>query len=470
MVLGCGEPAATVMAAWVDGVSDDDGNRTVRIYDAGRRDALTIRPDIPGSSLDLLQIGVDGRERGVAVSSVDATVWIERGSGRTMTLTAEALPHGTALAPGFSFTRSGDGVLRAIASEPDDVPQVLLGTLSGPDALRVHGLSPPRLAADNHRWALLQASDAPVMLWAELGGSGQALDGELLAFAYPSDEGEGPVVDALRPLARGTWVAATVRGQAPHYLPGCPAGLCIAPSGRVVHALEGTGCSLWRWSWVDAVATELPTPPEPVALECPGDDDLGLLAALDDDVVVLDDPWRLHVVDLVAGTRTSLPKPAGLLTVVAVDRGRALVVSSHQGDVARIDVEGPRMLSGVQSPCVLRDGFAVSPNGAWVVQSCNGQTGGEDGVDGQIQRISVLGSELYGGVPMRPIAVDDEGNALLYSIGSNDDDGVPRGLFVLTGDGQLTRVDELEPFPGQVSLVGIGGDRVPGRFAVAGPS
>jgi hypothetical protein len=127
------------------------------------------------------------------------------------------------------------------------------------------------------------------------------------------------------------------------------------------------------------------------------------------------------------------------------------------------------MVSGVQSTCVLRDGFAVSPGGAWVVQSCNGQNGGPDGLDGQIQRISVLGSEIYAGLPMRPIAVDDEGNALLYSIASDDDDGVPRGLFVLTGDGQLTRVDELEPFPGQVLVATPDGVGRPGRFAAGGP-
>src|SRR5690606_18739839 len=204
-------------------------------------------------------------------------------------------------------------------------------------------------------------------------------------------------------------------------------------------------CDLWRWSWVEATSTHDDTPPELVELPCPSNAEAVLTAALDDDLVVLDDPLRIHLVDLGAGSVSSLPKPAGLLSSYVVARGHALVLSSQQGEVARIDADGPRMVSGVQSPCVLRDGFAVSPSGVWVVQSCNGQSGAPSGVDGQIQRISVLGSELYGGVPMRPIAIDDDGNARLYSVSSDDEDGVPRGLFVLTGGGQLSRVDELEP-------------------------
>ena len=90
-------------------------------------------------------------------------------------------------------------------------------------------------------------------------------------------------------------------------------------------------------------------------------------------------------------------------------------------------------------------------------------------VDGQVQRVSVLGAELYGGIPMRPIAIDDDGNALLYSISSDEDDDTPRGLFVLSGDGTLSRVDELEPFPGQVTFNHGAGEQLRGRFAAAGP-
>jgi hypothetical protein len=40
---------------------------------------------------------------------------------------------------------------------------------------------------------------------------------------------------------------------------------------------------------------------------------------------------------------------------------------------------------------------------------------------------------------------------MMYSFDSDDD---PRGLFVLTSDGQLSRVDSLEPQPARVLTAG----------------
>lgn len=465
---GCGEAAVDVVAVWVDGVSDGEGNRNVRIYDAGERRVLPIIPDIPGSGIELLQVGVDPRGRGVAVSGTTETVWIERDSGRSVTLGATSMGRNL-VAPGFSFTTAGDAILRALDLEPEQPPAWLLAPLSGPAALQVHVLEPPRGATALHQWSLHYAADAPVVMWAEIGSS--ALDGELLALAYPSDEGEGPWVDDLRPLGRGIVVAAKGLGYDPSFLPGCADRLCVAPSGRVAHVMaSSSGCALLRWSWEEAESTAVDTPPTSVRPPCPTAEQIRLVAVLEDDVVVMDDLVRIHLIDLGAGTVRSLPKPAGELALHVVDRGHGLVISSSDGSVARVDASGPRMVSGVQSPCLERDGFAVSPSGVWVVQSCNGQNGAPAGVDGQIQRISVLGTESYSGVPMRPIAIDDEGNALLYSFSSDDDDGVPRGLFVLTGDGQLMRVDELEPFPARVLVEGVDGELGPGRFAAGGPS
>jgi hypothetical protein len=48
---------------------------------------------------------------------------------------------------------------------------------------------------------------------------------------------------------------------------------------------------------------------------------------------------------------------------------------------------------------------------------------------------------------MRGLAIDDGGNALLYSFASGDNDQEPRGLFVLDANGHLARVDALEPTP-----------------------
>jgi hypothetical protein len=483
-VAGCGEPAADVVVAWVDGIADDDGNRGLRIYEAGERDVASIVPDIPGSGIDLLQIGVDGRARGVAVSATDATVWFELGSGRRVTLSAEAARRKELVAPGFSFTSSGDAIMRALEVDPALPPVWLLALLSGPATGRVHALTPPTVAAQSHHWSLVHAADAPVLAWIEAGNVPSSLNGRVLALAYPSEEGQGPLVDELRPLARGV-----VYGRGPvvddsQFLAGCPEGVCMSPSGRVLWTLAADGeCDLQRWSWVEAGSAQADTLPVRVSLPCPGGAPVQLVAALDDDLLVLDDSLRIYLVEpdalvdagvdagaddgpaVAPGLVAALPKPGGQLVPYVVAHGRVLVVSSQQGEVARVDADGVRMVSGVQSTCALRDGFAVSPGGTWVVQSCNGQNGESSGLDGQIQRISVLGLELYAGVPMRPIAVDDEGNVLLYSIASNDDDGAPRGLFVLSGDGKLTRVDELEPQPGLVMVTAGSGESVPGRFA-----
>ncbi|MCX4245891.1 hypothetical protein [Paraliomyxa miuraensis] len=483
-IAGCGEASVDVVAVWVDGVSDADGNRPLRIYhgdghgdglgdgpgngSGNERSSLLIIPDIPGSGIDVMQVGVDPLGRGIAVSGTNATVWMDRGSGRRVTVSPEAAGLDAVVEPGFSFTRAGDALLRALEVEPGQPPAWLLAPLGGPSQ-RVHVLEAPRAAASNHHWSLRHAADAPVVMLAEIGGAPPGIDGELWALAYPSDEGEGPVVEHLRPLARGA-MQAVGQAEDPTFLRGCEQQLCLSPSGRVAFASAWpTGCELWRWSWVDAESTGVDTPPEPIDVPCPTDAQVRLTAVLDDDLVVMDDWARIHLVDLGAGTATSLPKPSGVLSVHPVARGHGLVISSLDGSVARVDAHGLRMVNGVQTPCGLRDGLAVSPSGAWVVQTCNGQNGAPSGVDGQVQRISVLGTEVYGGVPMRPIAIDDEGNALLYSISSDDDDGVPRGLFVLTGDGQLMRVDELEPFPARVLVEGAEGVAIPARFAVSGP-
>lgn len=496
-VAGCGESAAEVVAIWVDGAADDDGNRRVRIYDAGERDVVSIVPDIPGSGIDLLQIGVDGRARGIAVSATDATVWFQRVSGRRVTMSAAEAGRSELVATGFSFTRSGDAMLRALEVDPSVPPAWLLAPLSGPSP-RVHVLSPPDRIPMGRRWVLAEAADAPVLVMAEARAMGSGADGQVLAVAYPSDEGQGPVVDDLRALGRGMLYGDGGNDgdgeddADTSFLGGCPEGLCMSPSGRVLWTVTAFGsCELERWSWVDAASADEITLPRTLPVGCPGGTEARLVAALDDDLLVLDDRLRLYLVDVsevVAAAEeaegitgagavepalpdvSALPKPSGISIPFLAAQGRVVVVSSQKGEVARVDAEGLRMVSGVQSTCVLRDGVAVSPGGVWVVQSCNGQNGAPSGLDGMIQRISVLGSELYSGTPMRPIAIDDEGNALLYSIASNDDDGAPRGLFVLTGDGKLSRVDELEPTPGLVMLPGLDGMGTPGRFAAAGPS
>ena len=59
---------------------------------------------------------------------------------------------------------------------------------------------------------------------------------------------------------------------------------------------------------------------------------------------------------------------------------------------------------------------------------------------------------------------DDDSNGVIDDV---DATAIPRGLFVLSGDGQLARIDELEPPPAEIALWHESLGRTMGRFAVA---
>lgn len=465
---GCGEPSANVLAMWVDATPNDDGRRMVRLYEGGERDSIPIAPDIPGAGPELLTAGVDRRGRGVVLSAIDSTYWVERGSARQVRLTGEAVGRPGALTDTVMLTASGDAILRRLHGDDDTGLAWAMASLSGIQNGTPWLLTPPDLVATDRRWSLLSAADAPVMVFAEVGGSPAAVAGRVFAYAYPSEIGEGPRVDEWRPLGQGTMTGRGRSVDVINYLepPACKDRLCMSPSGRQLVAMADTGeCQLLRWSWTDALVTGEVTPPELVSVACPAGESVGLVAVLDDDLVVLDDPHRVYLADLTTGDLQAIPKPQGINTAHLVDDGHGLLITSSRGEVARVDAAGPRMIGGAQTLCTLHSGIAVSPSGNWVVRTCNGQPGLPDGVDGQVQRVSVLGIELYSGIPLRPIAIDDDGNALLYSVASSDDDGKPRGLFVLSGDGLVSRVDPLEPTPHRLGV--LVGDRLISQYFAA---
>jgi hypothetical protein len=261
----------------------------------------------------------------------------------------------------------------------------------------------------------------------------------------------------------------------------CLDGVCISPGGEaaigmaaVPNSSEVLACQVVRWRWDGPREPNTPPVTEHIQLssDCVPAEDPHLVAALAPDLVVLDDDRHLHLTDLHTGAWVSTPKlGTNPPDMFPADRGRAMIFVANNGAVSRADSTGIRIVSAEHTPCSqpTGDDTVVSPSGNWVVQTCLddvGVIGDFTPVSefGSIVRISASGIERFDGIPMRTLAVDDDGNALLYSYDRDDNDREPRGLFVLDASGEVVRVDDLEPTPRP--LVGGYISAQPGGFGV----
>jgi hypothetical protein len=458
---GCADPAVDAVVAWVEAIDDGRGVRKLQVYDRGERYALDIQPTVAGSGTEHLRIEVDTRGEGIAVSGKTVTQFVSLTTLRQPQLTRHDA-EGQKLSESFRLLRNGDALLRGL--EPDLTGMRLLMPTTSTHAGEVIVLEPPLTPMSS---VLLEASDAPVLFWVEQvpeATAGPYAWGHVEAMIYPSEHGGGlPSVDEVRVLATGNVTALPSSEGAMEQRIGdawCPGRTCVSPDGRSLVVLDdvvggGPACSFEWWRWEDADPDDPEALVDPVIVEfeevCPElSERWSLFAQLGHDTVALDDDDRVYVVDLATRTVQAGPKlwdNAG--TVRLVDRGRAALLVSADSQVTRIDALGPRLLSTESHPC-LGPAFDVvaSGSGYWVARSCNGDGTFLPADTGKTLRLSPLGLEAYPGIPMRPLAIDDEGNVLLFSF---DDDGDPRGLFVLGADGQVARIDPLEPQPDLVT-------------------
>ncbi|MBC8072657.1 MAG: hypothetical protein IAG13_30335 [Deltaproteobacteria bacterium] len=190
--------------------------------------------------------------------------------------------------------------------------------------------------------------------------------------------------------------------------------------------------------------------PEPDSPEIPRAGAPQLLAALSDADVLLEDDARIYLADLDARTWQSLPKlGTTAMRLLLVDRGRGALLVAPNLQVIRADAHGLRVHSAEQLLCATVESVVSSPSGEWLLAICvRGTTMELPEPDDEVRtvvRISALGMETFDGISMRALAIDDGGNALMYSFSAPDNEHAPRGLFVLGGDGNLARVDTLEP-------------------------
>lgn len=458
----CESQSANVLAVWIDASVGEDGTRKIQLYETGERRSVELRPTVADSATDAIQMAVSPTGHGFAVSSLrGTTVWHDLARGTRGSIGMG--PWGD-LAASFFWSRSGRALIRDIDDDLDPGSVLLPIEVRDPQPLWMPAPAPVH---DGGIGQLRSASDAPVIYWFEAGlGSldtgGDRVDGTVAAYRYPSDDDRAPVDDIVE-IGRSTmhtrWIDHGFYenriGAAPG--PWCTQSVCVTPDGDAAIGIGNTQCQLLRWHPTrkgESGDTRLPREID-LPSACLESGEPHLLAALDARHVLLDDESRLFLADLDLRTWQVIPKLAANTqnTMIPAQGGRVMNIVSPAGTVIRADVDGFTVVNAERISCGLDTIPISSPSGQWILATCTNVGGAIVEIDSvgpviqTVVRISSLGIERYDGLAMRALAIDDAGGALMYSYNPDDSDGLPRGLFVLDGDGQLSRVDDLEPPP-----------------------
>ncbi len=455
----CQSSSADVLAVWIDAAVDEDGARAIQIYDGGARKQIELHPTIADSDTSQIRLGVAPGAGGFAVSSIKGgTVWVDLDRGTRGRIGSG--PWGE-LGADRPFSRSGRSILSSLSDEAGSSDQVLLPIATS--ATAPLWLRSPPTEHVGAQGLVRSAADAPIVYWAELGGDPSAaeverIDGTVAVYAYPSDDGRSSVAGLVELGRNRMHTRAINEGQFPDRIgattPWCSAGFCVTPQGDAAIGIAPATCQLLRFQWARTGSDGESRPAREIDLpeDCGTFSEPHLLAALDASHVVLDDEERLYLADLDHGLWTTLPKLGrlGEIYMLPAQGGRMMNFVSISGAVMRADADGLEVVSAERTVCDSSVPPLSSPDGAWILMTCLGSSDGivEFSTDvGTVLRISALGLERYDGLAMQGLGIDDGGNALLYSYNPDDNEGVPRGLFVLEASGQLSRVDELEPTP-----------------------
>jgi hypothetical protein len=324
------------------------------------------------------------------------------------------------LAPGLALTRGDDGSVEPLRRGPAP------------------------------RW-MVTAAHAPIVF-----AAGKQ-NGAASFFRYPT-RSEQPLVIALEAEAEGLSLPDTpIVSRTCLSALDCFSMLSLAPEGELAMF---SGGKQGPWSLFDRRSPGTAGPLElPQRLnDAQVDGDLRLLAVLDRAVSIWIGAGQLYRYDRTRAQVDNLPMfldpPIHWTTA---EQGRALILSSGSGPVYRADLDELRAISLETTMCANPRESVVSPNGRWVAWTCTELGPDFTAQSGAVVRVSTFGLERYVGVPMTTLAIDDDGDVLLYSFVSSYDglevvgsSSVPQTLFVLSGDGTLTRVDELEPGPAPV--------------------
>lgn len=437
-------------AVWLDATSSSDDPR-IHVYDRGGRRELPLALG-PEQTITSMQLGP--RASGVLVRVGDRrAAWIDLRDGRRLPLLlppAELVGSAT-----VELSEDGGALLwRELDLATQEGRVLVLPLAPGLPLARDEQAGMVPLAYEGQARWLVSARAAPVVLIA-----GQ--DQRLALVGWPDAAGEAM---QLRELAVDVREDRTQDDREPsscNYASasagdGCVTHVGLDPAGELAIVADAKGTSWQRFDRRAPERAELVLPAELAAVLEVDAAGLGLVQVLDRDHAVWLSSGVLHWWDLARDEVRSLPVLGEApFHVLAVDEGRALLFAATNGPVLRADLDGLRPLSLVTTPCLAAGGPVASPRGGWIAWTCYDALTELAASQGVVVRVSALGLERFVGVPMTPLAIDDEGQLLLHSVQSVADDtldGVdaqdsPRSLFVLSREGVLSRVDELEPQP-----------------------
>ncbi len=490
---GCTPPAVAGRAVWVGSDRARDGSRTLYSYGAGTITTSALRPasvDDEAEALPLL-VELGPRGRGALVRAVDNGWLHELGEAGGLHAGYVDLTRSRALAlwlpndlDSAGFAASGDALLWL-----ESCPQTLavLPLAAGvPLGHEAHGetttLAPLRrgIGSDGTgkpafracgggeaEHAVVAAADAPVVFVLEARLQDTDLRvreaAAIEALRYPATA-EDPAQLAI--VARGSLPAEHIPLRLPSLR--CPGGSCgvvaVDPDGAAVSvAVYGGDCRLLRFEVATGETRCAVTQDAPFELQSER-----LVAAISAEHYVYRQGLTIYRYSWRTGEVASrlLPGEASELFSQVTTDGRVVVVGTTSGAAMRVDRETIELLNVAQQLCENPQPPIVSPAGSYLAWTCAAEPtffGGNSGSApvGDVMRVSVGGLERYQGVPMWALAIDDEGDLLLHSRRSQAFNyelqlpaSAPRNLYVLSADGELARIDGLEPEP--ELMIGLG--------------
>jgi hypothetical protein len=441
---GCGPEPVAARAIWIDDSQAGDGIQRIHVYDRGSIDAF----ELLGQREPVSRVRLDPRGAGILVRAGDRRgAWFDLDDGRRLPLLLP--PAGFGSQPSVDF---GPSALTWIDDADGAVTLVPLAPGVELERREDGSVIPLRRGA-GFAWTRA-AAQAPILFAAGLGG-GRA---SFLRYPVTPEQAPGIVLEA-----EASGLALPANPSEVHACAttlSCSVQLAIEPEGELaIFAQDPAG----PWQLFERRAAASAGPlilPETLAEAADGPG-LRLLAVLDPEVSVWIGAGQLFELERGAGVVRNLPVfGSPPLHWSTADRGRAVILSSSAGPVYRADLTGLRTISVETSSCLVPSEPVVSPDGTWIAWTCVDPDAELVAASGVVVRVSAGGLERFVGVPMATLAIDDDGDLLVYSVQSSLVDqvdgvspaSVPRNLFTLARDGVLTRVDKLEPAPAPVLL------------------